>query len=124
MRINHFIAALRQHLDVKLGKNHKNYDIEMGSNRKEKDEEDVKNIVEGIHSWSPNLWSPNQAIVKLNNGMIADNKMVCNILNSKQKRVEIFDEFVSRYTLESNNVSNLQCNDPIKKIHLNLQKTK
>ena len=48
VRINPFIAALREHLNFKLNKNKKTYDIEMGCSRKEKDEEDAKNVGVGI----------------------------------------------------------------------------
>ena len=55
VRINPFIAAVHEHLNVKLNKNKKTYDIEIGSSRKEKDDEDVKNVGLGILDWVPDI---------------------------------------------------------------------
>ena len=85
VRINPYIAALREHLNVKLNKNKKTYDIEMGCFRKEKDEEDVKNIGLGIPDWVPDISDPKQPIVKINDGSLATQDMVKNILNAEEK---------------------------------------
>ena len=85
VRINPYIAALREHLNVKLNKNKKTYDIEMGCIRKEKDEEDVKNIGLGISDWVPDISDPKQPIVKINDGSLATQDMVKNILNAEEK---------------------------------------
>ena len=84
VRINPYIAALREHLNVKLNKNKKTY-IEMGCFRKEKDEEDVKNIGLGISDWVPDISDPKQPIVKINDGSLATQDMVKNILNAEEK---------------------------------------
>ena len=85
VRINPYIAALREHLNVKLNKNKKTDDIEMGCFRKEKDEEDVKNIGLGISDWVPDISDPKQPIVKINDGSLATQDMVKNILNAEEK---------------------------------------
>ena len=85
VRINPSIAALREHLNVKLSKNKKTYDIEMGCFRKEKDEEDAKNIGLGILDWVPDISDPKQPIVKINDGSLATQDMVKSILNAEEK---------------------------------------
>ena len=62
VRTNHFIASHRKYLDVKPGKIKKNYNIKTGFNRKARDEEDVRNVTEGIHGLMPNMWDPDQPV--------------------------------------------------------------
>ena len=75
----------------------------------------MRNIVGGKQSWIPNLWNPEQPIIKLNTGMDVDSEMSRNVIESKQKGDELFNEFLSRFSLNSNSTSNLKYNDPIKK---------
>ena len=83
VKINPFIAALREHLNVKLNENKKAYDIEIRCSRKEKDEEDVKNVGLGISDWVPGIWDPKQPIVNMNDGSLATQDTVKNFLNAK-----------------------------------------
>ena len=83
VKINPFIAALREHLNVKLNKNKKTYDIEIRCSRKEKDEGDVKNVGLGISDWVPDIRDPKQPIVNMNDGSLATQDMVKNVLNAK-----------------------------------------
>ena len=110
--INPFIAALREHLNIKLSRNKKTYDIEMGCSRKDKDEDDVKNVLIGISSWLPSIWDPKQSIVKLEERNLASEKMVNSILNAEEKGGELLQEFISRFTSEN---SKLKYNDFIKR---------
>ena len=55
MRINHFIAALKQHLETKVRKAKSSNNLELGSKRMQKDEADVQRIAEGLNSWIPYL---------------------------------------------------------------------
>ena len=73
--MNHLIAPLRQHFDVKLGKNHKNFD-EIWWDRTERDGADVRNFTQGIHSLITNVWWPDQPLNKICNRMIADAEMI------------------------------------------------
>ena len=83
VKINPFIAALREDLNVKLNKNKKTYDIEIRCSRKEKDEEDVKNVGLGISDWVPGIRDPKQPIVNMNDGSLATQDTVKNVLNAK-----------------------------------------
>ena len=89
VRIYPYIAALRDHLNVNFNKNKKTYDIEMGCFRKEKDEEDVKNVGLGMSDWVPDISDPKQPIVKINDGSLATQDMVKNILNAEEKGGEL-----------------------------------
>ena len=75
MRINHYIAALKQHLEAKVGKVNNSNHVEIGSKRMQKDEADVQRIVEGLNSWIPDLWSQQQPLVNISNGLLATAEM-------------------------------------------------
>ena len=112
VRINPYIDALRAHLNVNFSKNKKTYDIEMRCFRKEKDEEDVKNVGPGISDWVPDISDPKQPIVKINDGSLATQDMVKNILNAEEKGGELLSEFISRFTTGN---AKLKYNDTIKR---------
>ena len=113
VRINPFIAALHEHLNVKLNKNKKTYDIEIGSSRKEKDDEDVKNVGLGILDWVPDIQDLKQPIVKINDGSLATLDMVKNVLNEEEKGGELLEEFISRFKTRR-----LKYDDPIKRLEI------
>ena len=84
----------------------------MGCSRKGFDEEDVKNVGLGILDWVPDIWDPKQPIVKINDGNLATQDMVKNVLNAVKKGGEIIQEFISKFTAGN---ANLKYNDPIKR---------
>ena len=84
----------------------------MRCSRKEKDEEDVKNVGLGISDWAPDIWDPKQPIVKINDGSLATQDMVENVLNAEQKDGELLQKFISRFTTGN---AKLKYNDPIKR---------
>ena len=99
VRINHFIAVLRKHLDVKLGKNHKYCNIEMGCKKKKSDEEEFRNVTKEIHSMMINIWCLYKLVTKFKNGMFADAEMVLHVLSShEEKEKEIAGHLLSRFT--------------------------
>ena len=110
--INPFIAALGEHLNVKLNRNKTNYDTEMGCSRKEKDEDNVKNLVIRISTWLPSIWDPEHPIVELDDGNLASENMVNSVFNAEEKGEELLQEFISRFTTEN---SKLKYNDHIKR---------
>ena len=85
-RINHFLAALKQHLHFKTGRKQKCYEIELGKARKEGDEEDVKNIVHGIATWTPKIWDEDQQIVSFHSGKLASAEMSKNVLTAGKRK--------------------------------------
>ena len=85
----------------------------MGCSRKGFDEEDVKNVGLGILDWVvPDIWDPKQPIVKINDGNLATQHMVKNVLNAVKKGGELIQEFISKFTAGN---ANLKYNDPIKR---------
>ena len=57
MRISHYMAALKQHLEQRTKVRKYKY-VELGVKRMDKDEDAVQMITDGIHAWVPKLWSP------------------------------------------------------------------
>ena len=84
----------------------------MGCSRKGFNEEDVKNVALGILDWVPDIWDSKQPIVKINDGNLATQDMVKNVLNAVKKGGELIQEFISKFTAGN---ANLRYNDPIKR---------
>ena len=99
MRINHYIAALKQHLETKVRKAKNSSHLELGSKRMQKDEADVQRIVEGLNSWIPELWSQQQPLVNICNGVLATDEMTESVKSTKRRGVEARKQFVERFTL-------------------------
>ena len=55
MRINHYLAALKQHLEEKVQKKAKPGHAEFGKKRMEFDEAVIQGVVEVLYSWVPHL---------------------------------------------------------------------
>lgn len=81
MRINHYMAALKHHLDSKKKKASANAQhVELGPMRMQKDELAVRRIIEGLQAWVPNPWSPSQPLINISTGgVIATDEMVKNV---------------------------------------------
>ena len=107
MRINHYIAALKQHLEAKVGKVNNSNHVEIGSKRMQEDEADVQRIVEGLNSWIPDLWSQQQPLVNISNGILATAEMTENVKSTKDRGKEARKQFFERFTLpvQSNETS-------------------
>ena len=99
MRINHYIAALKQHLETKVRKAKSSSHAELGSKRMQKDEADVQRIVAGLNSWVPELWSQKQPLVNICNGVLATDEVIENVRSMKRRGVEARKQFVERFTL-------------------------
>ena len=95
MRINHYIAALKQHLEAKVGKVNNPNHVEIGSKRMPKDEADVQRIVEGLNSWIPDLWSQQQPLVNISNGLLATAEMAENVKSTKDRGKEAKKQFLN-----------------------------
>ena len=61
----------------------------MECSRKENDEGDVKNVGLWISDWVPYIWDPKQPKVKINDGSLATQDMVKNILTAEKKRSRV-----------------------------------
>ena len=98
-RINHFLAALKQHLHLKTGRKLKCYEIELGKARKEKDEEDVKILyIELEHGHQKYGTKTNQQIVSFHSGKLASAEMSKNVLTSRKRGENAMSDFISRFT--------------------------
>eukprot|EP00112_Aurelia_sp_Birch-Aquarium-sp1_P017225 Seg3972.2 transcript_id=Seg3972.2/GoldUCD/mRNA.D3Y31 product="hypothetical protein" protein_id=Seg3972.2/GoldUCD/D3Y31 len=93
------MAALKQHLETKVRKAKSSSHVELGSKRMQKDEADVQCIVEGLNSWIPELWSPQQPLVNICNGVLATDEMIDNVKSTKGRGVEAKKQFVERFIL-------------------------
>ena len=74
MRINHYLAALKQHL-VEHAKGTKAKHVEPGSKRMQQDGDAVVITLAGLQAWVPNMWSPNQPLINIATGVIAPAEM-------------------------------------------------
>ena len=56
MRINHFLAALKQHLDLKIQRGQLSQNAELSTIRMKKDENHVKRVVAELKLWVLDMW--------------------------------------------------------------------
>lgn len=98
MRMTHYLAALKHHLEVKIEKTIKPVHVELGKTRMEKDEAAVQRVVEGLHAWMPHIWSPTQPLVNMCTCEKASDEMVKNVTSAKERGVEAKKEFFGRIT--------------------------
>ena len=104
---------MRQHLNVTTSKKRINNHVEFGKKRIEKDESDVQAIMQGIVSWIPNIWSPNQPLINIYTGVPASTEIMSNFKTLEKRGSEARDEFISRFTDSSSSKKFL---DPIHKL--------
>ena len=97
--LNHYITALKQHLEAKVRRSRNSSHAELGSKRMQKDEADVQRIVEGLNSWIPELWSPTQPLVNICNGVLATAEMIDNVKSTKSRGIEAKNKFLERFML-------------------------
>ena len=76
MRIDHFLADLKQLLDLKIQR-----------------EDDVKRVVAGLKLWFPKLWKKEQALVNVFDGTIASDETVRNVLSARKTGEDAMTEF-------------------------------
>jgi hypothetical protein len=106
MRINHYLAALKEHLETKVRIMSKCTHVELGSTwskRMEQDEEAVEKITEGLRAWVPNVWSASQPLTNLATGLLAPEKMVTNVLNKKDRGTQAKADFFEGITKTASN---------------------
>ena len=110
VKINPFIAAFPEQLNIKLNRNKKAYNTEMECSRKEKVEDDVKNVVIRISTWLRNIWDPEEPIVKIDKVNSASKNMINRALNVDENGKMLLQEFMPQITSEN---SKLKYNDTI-----------
>ena len=110
VKINPFIAAFPEQLNIKLNRNKKAYNTEMECSRKEKVEDDVKNVVIRISTWLRNIWDPEEPIVKIDKVNLASKNMINRALNVDENGKILLQEFMPQITSEN---SKLKYNDTI-----------
>ena len=110
VKINPFIAAFPEQLNIKLNRNKKAYNTEMECSRKEKVEDDVKNVVIRISTWLRNIWDPEEPIVKIDKVNLASKNMINRALNIDENGKMLLQEFMPQITSEN---SKLKYNDTI-----------
>lgn len=98
VRINHYLAALKQHLDNKVKMNTHSKHVELGSRRMKKDETAVERITVGLHTWVPDLWSPSQPLINISTGVVATGEMADNVVTTKERGDKASKEFIQRIT--------------------------
>ncbi len=98
VRINHYLAALKQHLSDKVTNDTHYKHVELGSKRMEKDELAVERITEGLYAWVPDLWSPSQPLMNIATGIVASDEMVRNVMTTKDRGARAMAEFIGRIT--------------------------
>ena len=84
MRINHYLAALKQHL-VERTNGTKAKHVEPGSKRMQQDGDAVVRTLAGLQAWVPNMWSPNQPLVNIATGVKAPAEMTQNVSTTKER---------------------------------------
>ena len=82
-----------------------------------RDETDVNMVQNCIISWIQDLWAPTQPMVNFATGQQASPEMIENFKTIKLRRAEAFQEFLSRFTSESNftNEQSKKTYDPIRR---------
>ena len=94
MRINHYLADLKQHLEEKVQKKAKPCHVEFGKKHMEFDKAVIQGVVEVLYSWVPHLWTQAQPLVNLCTGDKASEQMIRNVTTTKEREVarkEFFD---------------------------------
>ena len=79
IQINHFLAALKQHLDLKLHRGQLSQHAEFSTIRMRKDEDHVKRVVARLKLWVPNKWKKERSLVNVCDGTITSDEMVRNV---------------------------------------------
>ena len=115
MRINHIMAALREHLDSAIRKRTGSKNIDCGMKRFLSGENDVKMLSQILEEWVPNLWTSEQPLVNIATGKEAPQEMVKNVKSLKQIGENAMNEFIARFTFQENNFSQNTYYDSIKK---------
>ena len=96
VRLNHYLCALKEHLDDKIRKNKTSVHAECGKRRIRKDEKDVRPVVAGLMSWVPNLYTPNQELHNITAGVPASDQLVSNAKTVRSRGEARREEFFHR----------------------------
>ena len=68
MRINHFHATLKQHLDLKIQREQLSQHAEFSKIKIKKDEDHVKRVVAGLILWLPDIWKKERPLANVCDG--------------------------------------------------------
>jgi hypothetical protein len=98
MRINHYLAALKQSLEQRTKVTSSYKHVELGAKRMKKDEDAVDRIVAGLLAWVPTLWSSSQPLINIATGIIAPSDMIRNVMTTKERGEQARREFFRRIT--------------------------
>ena len=101
VRVNHFMAAMREKMDQKIRKKTKRKHADLGLSRMRRDMHDVGHIKSTIDSWLPQLWSSDTPITNISSGMKATEEMRDDIVDIKQRGETEYDDFMRRFTTDS-----------------------
>ena len=93
-RIHHHIVALLEHQNKKIKKKTIQKHVELGPGRMERDEADVRNVRICIDTWLPNLYKHGNPITNFALCEIATDQMINDIIDLKNRRKVLRNEFV------------------------------
>ena len=121
VRINHFMAALREKMNRKLGKRTKRHHVELGQARMKRDLDDVGNIQNILLSWLPQMWNSDTVITNISSGQQATDEMRDDIIDIKERGGVARDKFIQRFTKDDD--ASASYYDPITRQDIKLFKT-
>ena len=98
-RLNHYMGALKEHMDETIGKRKKQGNVELGKRRIEKDEEAVRLVKDGLLCSAPNMYIPHQSVYNISTGVSATKELINNAKTLKMRgeycRNSFFDRIAS-----------------------------
>ena len=86
MQINHFLAALKQHLDLKMWPWQLSQQCRMWR------------VVAGLKLWVPHMWKKKQLLVNVCDGTIASDEMAQNVLSAWKTGEDPMTRFFTLFT--------------------------
>ena len=117
IRLNPYMCALKEHMDLKIHNQKKEIHIELGARRKKKDESDVVSVIETLDAWVPDLYSKDKPLMNISNGVKASEELIENTRSLMERGEKERNSFFSRINTVGDAITDgeLQYNDPIKK---------
>ena len=92
MQISHFLAALKQYLDLRIQRGQLSQHTEFSSIRMKKDKDYLKRVVAGLKLWLPDKWKKERPLD------LASDEMVRNILSARKTGEDAMTKFYTRFT--------------------------
>ena len=93
-RTNHFMVALREHLNDKIRGQSTLTSRELGAAKIRRDESNVKCIQNYLEKWIPDIWKPTQPISHISSGVKATEEMTNDTLDIKTRGAKSRDVFL------------------------------